>query len=203
MDDDFLLNRGAVVACLASLGRFESTQINNMLTFIQNNRNIKELELLIIRQAGRGVIDHQIRDEIVKTILDIGKSCQNEDERVEKVKKFLGYIKWLYESLNVKKSNRGTAQQEQNAEGNRGTAQQEQNAEGNRGTAQQEQNAEGNRGTAQQEQNAEGTQDSEEKQLRKATEECYKLTFDTFVEKIINQNDPEQSQAKATQTGNG
>ncbi|MEM0290209.1 MAG: hypothetical protein QXD10_09860 [Metallosphaera sp.] len=176
MDDDFLLNRGAVVACLASLRRFESTQINNMLMFIQNNRNIKELELLIMRQAGRGVIKPQIRDEIVKTILYIKKSYQNEDERVEKVKKFLGYVKWLYESLNMK-SNRGADEQEQNAEGNRGTAQQEQNAE--------------------------GTQDSEEKQLRKAIEECYKLTFDTFVERIINQNDPEQSQAKATQTSNG
>ncbi|MEM4746380.1 MAG: hypothetical protein QXF40_03385, partial [Metallosphaera sp.] len=137
MDDDFLLNRGAVVACLASLGRFESTQINNMLTFIQNNRNIKELELLIIRQAGRDVIDALAADEIAKTILEIGKSYQNENERVEKVKKFLEYVKWLYESLNMK----------------------------------------GNKETAQLKENAKGTRESEEEQLRKAKEQCYKLTF--------------------------
>ncbi|AKV74190.1 hypothetical protein MsedC_1176 [Metallosphaera sedula] len=98
VDDKFLLDRAAEVACLA-LGSTEKTQINSLLTFMQNFKNAEKLELLIMRQIGRGLIGEQAGRKIIQTIEDIKAGKGNQGDIIDTILDFLGYVKWAYESV--------------------------------------------------------------------------------------------------------
>ncbi|QGA53989.1 hypothetical protein GFS03_05065 [Sulfolobus sp. E5-1-F] len=68
----------------------DSSTINSLLSFLQSRRNINELLLYIMRQAGREEID----EETVKLLLSSLK-----DRKLEDAVSLLGYVKWVYETL--------------------------------------------------------------------------------------------------------
>lgn len=96
VDDKFLLDRAAEIACL-SLEGTEKTQINTLLTMMQNFKNPEKLELLIMRQIGRGLIGEGAGRKILETIEEIKRASPS--NAVDIILDFLGYVKWAYESI--------------------------------------------------------------------------------------------------------
>ncbi|AWR98659.2 hypothetical protein [Metallosphaera hakonensis] len=98
--EKFLLDRASEVACLAKGGGgkvVDKTQVNNLLTSMQNFKNVEKLELLIMRQMGRGEINQGAGKRLIETIEEIKKRGVN--DVVERVLDFLGYVKWAFESM--------------------------------------------------------------------------------------------------------
>ena len=95
--EDLLLDKATIAAIKATKpsGRknepvVDKTTMNNLLTFLQSTRNVKELEAYILRQIGRGEIDPDTGRELLSTL-----STLNLDQALL----YLGYLKWLYEAI--------------------------------------------------------------------------------------------------------
>ncbi|AWR98157.1 hypothetical protein DFR86_00145 [Acidianus sulfidivorans JP7] len=67
-----------------------ASTINSLLSFLQSRRNMDELLLYIMRQAGRGEID----EETGKLLLGSLK-----DRNMNEALNLLGYVKWIYDTL--------------------------------------------------------------------------------------------------------
>lgn len=68
----------------------DASTINNLLTILQNRKNVDEVIAYIIRQMGREEID----PDTGKLLL---KALQGKD--LEKALSILGYVKWIYEGI--------------------------------------------------------------------------------------------------------
>ncbi|BBD73372.1 hypothetical protein HS1genome_1761 [Sulfodiicoccus acidiphilus] len=96
IDEKWLLDRGARIANLANQGRVERTQINGLLTFLQNTRSVEQLELYVLRQAGRDELNQEMAKELLRAIEEIkGKG----GDTVQTVLSLLGYTKWSFEAI--------------------------------------------------------------------------------------------------------
>lgn len=73
----------------------DATTINNLLTYMQSKKNIKELLAYILRQTGRGEIDKNTS----KLLLSALKDLKETEEDISKALELLGYVKWIYETL--------------------------------------------------------------------------------------------------------
>ena len=71
------------------------TTINNLLTYMQSRKSIPELLAYIMRQMGRGEIDRNTG----KLLLSALKDLKNSEEGVNTALQLLGYVKWIYETL--------------------------------------------------------------------------------------------------------
>ncbi|WP_390529186.1 hypothetical protein [Sulfurisphaera ohwakuensis] len=69
--------------------------INNLLTYMQSRKSIKELLAYILRQTGRGEIDRNTS----KLLLSALKDLKENEEDINKALELLGYVKWIYETL--------------------------------------------------------------------------------------------------------
>jgi len=68
----------------------DSTTINNLLTFLQSRRNVNELLAYIMRQMGREEIDEETGKLLLRSL---------KDKSVDEALTLLGYVKWIYETL--------------------------------------------------------------------------------------------------------
>lgn len=68
----------------------DASTINGLLTFLQSKRNVSELLLYIMRQTGRGEIDEETGKLLLRNL---------KDKNVEDALTLLGYVKWIYETL--------------------------------------------------------------------------------------------------------
>jgi len=73
----------------------EVTTINNLLTYMQSRKSIPDLLAYILRQTGRGEIDKNTS----RLLLSALKDLKNTDEDIKKALELLGYVKWIYETL--------------------------------------------------------------------------------------------------------
>ena len=73
----------------------ESTTINNLLSYMQIKKSIPDLLAYILRQTGRGEIDKNTS----RLLLSALKDLKNTDEDIKKGLELLGYVKWIYETL--------------------------------------------------------------------------------------------------------
>ncbi|BAK54121.1 hypothetical protein STK_00070 [Sulfurisphaera tokodaii str. 7] len=73
----------------------DASTINNLLTYIQSRKSIKELLAYILRQTGRGEIDRNTS----KLLLSALKDLKENEEDINKALELLGYVKWIYETL--------------------------------------------------------------------------------------------------------
>ena len=69
--------------------------INNLITFMQSRKSVPELLAYIMRQTGRGEIDRNTG----KLLLSALKDLKNTEEDINKALQLLGYVKWIYETL--------------------------------------------------------------------------------------------------------
>jgi hypothetical protein len=74
----------------------DSNTINNFLAYMQSRKSIKELLAYILRQTGRGEIDRNTS----KLLLSALKDLKENEEDINKALELLGYVKWIYETLN-------------------------------------------------------------------------------------------------------
>ena len=74
-----------------------TTTINDLLAFLQSKRNLNELLLYIMRQTGRGEIDKETGKLLLKNLKD--------KNNIEDALTLLGYVKWIYETLDKLKVN--------------------------------------------------------------------------------------------------
>lgn len=74
----------------------DSNTINNLLAYMQSRKSIKELLAYILRQTGRGEIDRNTS----KLLLSALKDLKENEEDINKALELLGYVKWIYETLN-------------------------------------------------------------------------------------------------------
>jgi len=74
----------------------EITTINNLLSYMQIRKSIPDLLAYILRQTGRGEIDKNTS----RLLLSALKDLKNTDEDIKKGLELLGYVKWIYETLN-------------------------------------------------------------------------------------------------------
>ncbi len=90
--EDLLLDKATVAAIKATKpdDKVDKTTVNNLLTFLQSTRNVKELEAYILRQIGRHEINPETGKELLSTL-----STLNLDQALL----YLGYLKWLYEAI--------------------------------------------------------------------------------------------------------
>jgi hypothetical protein len=70
----------------------DSNTINNLLAYMQSRKSIKELLAYILRQTGRGEIDRNTSKLLLSALKDL--------EDINKALELLGYVKWIYETLN-------------------------------------------------------------------------------------------------------
>lgn len=70
-----------------------STTINNLLTFLQSKRDVNMLLVYIMRQTGRGEIDENTGKLLLSNL---------KDKTVENALQLLGYVKWIFETINSK-----------------------------------------------------------------------------------------------------
>lgn len=70
----------------------DSNTINNFLAYMQSRKSIKELLAYILRQTGRGEIDRNTSKLLLSALKDL--------EDINKALELLGYVKWIYETLN-------------------------------------------------------------------------------------------------------
>lgn len=68
----------------------DASTINSLLTFLQSRRNVDELLVYIMRQMGRGEIDEDTGKLLLSNL---------KDKNVEEALTLLGYVKWIYETL--------------------------------------------------------------------------------------------------------
>ncbi|ACP34777.1 conserved hypothetical protein [Sulfolobus islandicus L.S.2.15] len=74
----------------------DSNTINNLLAYMQSRKSIKELLAYILRQTSRGEIDRNTS----KLLLSALKDLKENEEDINKALELLGYVKWIYETLN-------------------------------------------------------------------------------------------------------
>jgi len=68
----------------------DPTTINNLMAFLQSNKNINELLLYTMRQTGREEIDEDTGKLLLRNL---------RNKRYEEALKLLGYVKWIYDTL--------------------------------------------------------------------------------------------------------
>ncbi|BCU70134.1 hypothetical protein [Stygiolobus caldivivus] len=71
------------------------SNINNLLTYMQSRKNIRDLLAYILRQMGRGEIDKNTGKLLLSALKDMG----NTPEDVNRALELIGYVKWIYETL--------------------------------------------------------------------------------------------------------
>ena len=79
----------------------DSSTINNLIAFMQSRKSVPELLAYIMRQTGRGEIDKNTG----KLLLMALKDLKNTEEDINKALQLLGYVKWIYETLDGLKVN--------------------------------------------------------------------------------------------------
>ncbi|EZQ10609.1 MULTISPECIES: hypothetical protein [Acidianus] len=88
----YLLDAATKIATLMKKGNTSKTQVENLLNFFRSSLDKEELMLFIMRQSGkRNGIDRTSAKELVLNINEL----QNNDD----ILRLLGYIKWVYESI--------------------------------------------------------------------------------------------------------
>ncbi|QPG48920.1 hypothetical protein HFC64_02235 [Saccharolobus solfataricus] len=74
----------------------DSSTINSLLSFLQSRRNVNELLLYIMRQAGRDEIDEETGKLLLASL---------KDRELKDAVNLLGYVKWVYDTLTGLKVN--------------------------------------------------------------------------------------------------
>ncbi|QOJ78806.1 hypothetical protein IG193_08670 [Infirmifilum lucidum] len=85
-----LLNRAVQAASQASRERVEKSQVEGLLSFLNERNDVNELLFYIMRQSARGSIGRNTARLLVEHIRGIKGD-------VESVRRYLGYFKWAYE----------------------------------------------------------------------------------------------------------
>jgi len=101
--EENILNLAAKIAVQAKVDNVKKSQIENLLASVEISSDPKNSLLVVslyaYRQAGRGEISRRTADLVYEAMRSLSEAgCGREDAR-----KLLGFVKWIYESLEEKK----------------------------------------------------------------------------------------------------